>query len=59
MTNNAVVGIEGIGYSLGALTVTNDQLQAENPHWDMSKTIERTGVSSRPIAAATCARRTR
>jgi len=51
MTNNAGIGIEGIGYSLGALTVTNDQLQAENPHWDMSKTIERTGVSSRPIAA--------
>ena len=51
MTNNTVAGIEGIGYSLGALTVTNAQLQAENPHWDMSKTVERTGVSSRPIAA--------
>jgi 3-oxoacyl-[acyl-carrier-protein] synthase-3 len=51
MSGSAAVGIEGIGYSLGALTVTNEQLQAENPNWDMSKTIERTGVASRPIAA--------
>ena len=51
MIGNSAAGIEGIGYSLGKLTVSNDQLQAENPHWDMSKTVERTGVSSRPIAA--------
>jgi len=46
------VGIEAIAYSLGTKIVTNEKLQTENPHWDMDKTFERTGVSSRPIAAA-------
>lgn len=50
MSCNTGVGIEAIAYSLGKGTVTNDQLQAENPHWDMSRTVERTGVLSRPIA---------
>jgi 3-oxoacyl-[acyl-carrier-protein] synthase-3 len=52
MSYNSRIGIEAIAYSLGNDVVTNDQLQAENPHWDMTKTIERTGVASRPIAAA-------
>lgn len=44
------VGIEVIAYSLGNETLTNDHLQIENPQWDMAKTLERTGVVSRPIA---------
>lgn len=50
MSNSTAIGIEAIAYSLGQGTVTNDQLQAENPQWDMSKTVERTGVVTRPIA---------
>lgn len=50
MKLNCRIGIEAIAYSLGEIIVTNDQLQAENPTWDMGKTVERTGVYSRPIA---------
>lgn len=50
MNSNSGIGIEAIAYSLGKDTVTNEQLQLENPHWDMTKTVERTGVISRPIA---------
>lgn len=51
MVSNLPVGIEHIAYSLGEVQVTNDDLQRENPHWDMSKTFERTGVRSRPVAS--------
>lgn len=44
------IGINAIAYSLGESIVTNEQLQKENPSWDMSKTVERTGVYLRPIA---------
>lgn len=44
------IGIEAIEYCLGQKKITNAQLQIENPAWDMSKTVERTGVLSRPIA---------
>jgi len=44
------IGIDAIAFSLGEMTVTNDQLQEENPAWDMSKTVERTGVYTRPVA---------
>jgi len=50
MISNPGVGIETIAYSLGKDTVTNEQLQAENPHWDIAKSVVRTGVISRPIA---------
>ncbi len=45
------IGIEGIEFCLGENTVSNAQLHEENPSWDMSKTVERSGVKSRPIAA--------
>ena len=48
--NSPKIGIEAISYVLGERVVTNNQLQAENPSWDMTKTIERTGVASRRIA---------
>ena len=44
------VGIAGIAYALGERLVTNDDLGRENPTWDMSRTTERTGVSSRAVA---------
>lgn len=44
------IGIEEIASSLGKRVVTNDQLQIEHPNWDMHKTLERTGVKSRPVA---------
>ena len=44
------VGIEAISYSLGKIEITNEQLQFEHPTWDMDKTLERTGVKSRPKA---------
>lgn len=50
MSGNSGIGIDAIAYSLGKVTVTNKQLHTENPYWDMSKTLERTGVISRPIA---------
>ncbi len=52
MRFNSAIGIEAIAYSLGQKVVTNDQLLSENPYWDMTKILERTGVASRPIAAA-------
>lgn len=45
------VGIEAIAYSFGSDRLTNEALESENPHWDMARTLERTGVTSRPIAA--------
>lgn len=45
------VGIEGISYCLGSDRLSNAALQLENPHWDMDHIFERTGVTSRPIAA--------
>lgn len=52
MTNlNQRIGINGIAFSLGENIVTNTDLQAENPSWEMGKVLERTGVYSRPVAA--------
>lgn len=51
MPDNLHIGIEGIEIFLGQTTVSNSQLQEENPSWDMSKTLERSGVKSRPIAS--------
>lgn len=45
------VGIEKIAYCLGSDRLSNAMLQLENPHWDMASILERTGVTSRPIAA--------
>jgi 3-oxoacyl-[acyl-carrier-protein] synthase III len=50
MADFQMVGIRAIDYFLGQKTVDNSQLKFENPSWDMSKTEERTGVLSRPIA---------
>lgn len=50
MEHKYSIGIDAIAYSLGESIVTNEQLQKENPSWDMSKTVERTGVYSRPVA---------
>jgi 3-oxoacyl-[acyl-carrier-protein] synthase-3 len=50
MEHKYSIGIDAIAYSLGESLVTNEQLQKENPSWDMSKTVERTGVYSRPVA---------
>jgi 3-oxoacyl-[acyl-carrier-protein] synthase-3 len=47
---NLNIGIEDIAFCLGQNAVSNAQLQDENPSWDMSKTLERSGVKSRPIA---------
>jgi 3-oxoacyl-[acyl-carrier-protein] synthase-3 len=44
------IGIEGVEFFLGQNSVSNSQLQEENPSWDMSKTLERSGVKSRPVA---------
>jgi 3-oxoacyl-[acyl-carrier-protein] synthase-3 len=45
------VGIEAITYRLGSDRLTNEELESANPQWDMARTIERTGVKSRPTAA--------
>ena len=54
MNKSTEIGIEAIAFSLGKGTVTNEQLQLENPNWDMTKTLERTGVVSRPLALSGC-----
>lgn len=51
MNLNQRIGIDGIAFSLGENVVTNADLQAENPSWEMGKILERTGVHSRPVAA--------
>jgi 3-oxoacyl-[acyl-carrier-protein] synthase-3 len=51
MSNELEIGIESISYSLGKNVCNNIQLQEENPTWDMSKILERTGVESRAIAS--------
>ncbi len=45
------VGIVDISYCLGSDRLSNAELQLENPQWDMDRIFERTGVTSRPIAA--------
>lgn len=50
LRQNLDVGIEDIEFCLGENHVSNLQLKEENPSWDMSKTLERSGVNSRPIA---------
>jgi 3-oxoacyl-[acyl-carrier-protein] synthase III len=46
------LGINAITYSLGSRSLTNEELAAENPQWDMARTFERTGIISRPVAEA-------
>ncbi|MBU3612868.1 3-oxoacyl-ACP synthase III family protein [Polynucleobacter sp. MG-27-Goln-C1] len=50
MLHSLDIGIEGVEFCLGQNSVSNSQLQEENPSWDMSKTLERSGVKSRPVA---------
>ncbi|MHB8972793.1 MAG: 3-oxoacyl-ACP synthase III family protein [Pirellulaceae bacterium] len=40
-----------VAIHLPARVETNDQLQAEFPHWDMGLIYEKTGISSRHVAA--------
>ena len=47
-----LVGIEGIGVALGSTTLNNDQLAEQFPEWDFANLTGKTGVFSRPIAAA-------
>jgi len=42
--------IEAIEYALPEKVVTNADLVRENPAWDMTRLVERTGVEARPIA---------
>jgi 3-oxoacyl-[acyl-carrier-protein] synthase III len=44
--------IAAVAYSVPENIVTNDQLQAENPDWDMQRIAEKTGILSRHIADA-------
>lgn len=44
--------IRKIEYALPANTVTNDQLRAEFPHWNMAQLEDRTGVLSRHVASS-------
>jgi 3-oxoacyl-[acyl-carrier-protein] synthase-3 len=44
-------GIAAITYHLGSRRLSNEELAAENPQWDMARTFERTGITSRPVAA--------
>ena len=43
--------IEAIASALPDLIQTNEDIQKENPSWNMGKVMERSGVSSRAIAA--------
>lgn len=45
-------GINAITYSLGSRRLSNEQLAVENPQWDLARTFERTGITSRPVAEA-------
>ncbi len=45
------IKITGISYYLPPKIVTNDDLQIENPDWNMQKLSEKSGVLSRHIAA--------
>jgi 3-oxoacyl-[acyl-carrier-protein] synthase-3 len=45
-------GIATIAFALGSEVQTNEALGLLNPSWDMARTFERSGVASRPIAAA-------
>lgn len=42
--------IEAIEYALPEKVVTNADLERENPSWDMTRLLERTGVEARHIA---------
>lgn len=44
------ITISGIAYALPSRVVTNDDLAAEHPDWDMSRVQTRTGVLRRHIA---------
>jgi 3-oxoacyl-[acyl-carrier-protein] synthase-3 len=44
--------IVGLSYYLPERVVTNYDLQAENPAWDMERVAQKTGIESRRIAAA-------
>lgn len=44
------VAIEAIASALPSRIVTNADLEAENPSWDMDRLVERTGVRERRIA---------
>ena len=46
------VAIEAIEYALPERVLTNADLERENPGWNMSRLLQRTGVEERRIAAA-------
>jgi 3-oxoacyl-[acyl-carrier-protein] synthase-3 len=46
-----VACISAIAYELPEKTLTNEDLQRENPDWDMSRLAGKTGIVSRRIAA--------
>jgi len=45
--------LAGVAYHLPERVVTNDDLQAENPSWDMARLGAKIGIRSRHIASAT------
>jgi 3-oxoacyl-[acyl-carrier-protein] synthase III len=44
--------IVGVSFCLPERVLTNQDLQAENPAWDMERIAQKTGIESRRIAAA-------
>ena len=44
------VGISALDYYLAPSILSNEDLNKQNPSWDMDKATERSGVLSRPIA---------
>jgi len=44
------VTIEAVAYCLPKYVLTNDDLERENPTWDMARLFDRTGVQERHIA---------
>jgi len=44
------IGISSIDYYLAPSTLSNEDLNKQNPSWNMDRATERSGVQSRPIA---------
>lgn len=44
--------VSGLAFALPEREVTNDELQAENPDWDMPRVAAKVGIHARRIAAA-------
>ena len=50
-TGQKNLSINNIEYYLPQKVVTNDDLSAENPEWDMARALKNTGVYRRHIAS--------